>query len=182
MPCCMVPDSSAERTSRLSPTTATARPVSAAMARNRCTSSTAGTSDARGPPQRSLGSQRFSATRRTASSQAATSSASPVMGRRGSTTAVTSSGTNSATRSSQTGSRSTGADVSTVRGVSSVARENTVDNAFGTDPRPLSTTRASSTGAAGADRASSVTSGESRDTGHTRRPSRPPWSPSRVSR
>ena len=67
-------------------------------------------------------------------------------GRRGSTTATTSSGTNSETRSSQTSSTSGGAAVSTLRGVSRFGRDSTVDSAFGTAPRPVSTTREMSTG------------------------------------
>jgi hypothetical protein len=71
------------------------------------------------------------------------------IGRRGSTTATTSSGTNSATRSSQIASTSTGAAVSIVRGVSRLEREKTVDSALGTAPRPVSTTSETSTGRAG---------------------------------
>ena len=122
---------------------------------------------ARGPPQRSLGAQPCSATLRTASSHAVVPPVSSVCGRRGSTTATTSSGTNSDTRSSHIASTSGGAAVSTVRGVTRLARENTVDSAFGTAPSPVSTTSDRSTGRVGTDRASSATSADSRDTGHT---------------
>jgi len=88
--------------------------------------------------------------------------------------AVTSSGTNSETRSSQMPSTSGGAAHSTVLGVSRLERENTVDNAFGTAPSPVSTTRASSAGRLGAERASSVTTAGSCDAGQTSRPTRPP--------
>ena len=78
--------------------------------------------------------------------------------------------------------RPTGAAVSIVRGVSRLEREKTVDSALGTAPRPVSTTSETSTGRAGDDRASSLTSAGSRDTGQTSCPSRPPWRPSRVAR
>jgi hypothetical protein len=107
------------------------------------------------------------ATRRTAASQAVGAPVSSVCGRRGSTTAPTSSRTNSDTRSSHIASTSGGAAVSTVRGVSRLARENTVDSALGTAPSPVSTTSETSTGRLGAERASSATSAGSRDTGHT---------------
>ncbi len=104
------------------------------------------------------------------------------VGRRGSTTATTSSGTNSDTRSSQIASTSGGAAVSTVRGVSRLDRESAVDSALGTPPRPVSTTSDRSTGWAGAVRASSATSAGSRDTGQASWPSSSPSWPSRVAR
>ena len=104
------------------------------------------------------------------------------VGRRGSTTATTSSGTNSDTRSSHIASTSGGAAVSTVRGVSRLARENTVDSAFGTPPRPVSTTSDRSTGCAGPTRASSATSTGSREIGQTSWPTSSPSRPSRAAR
>ena len=179
-PNCTVPP--AALTTGSAPSTTNPRLASATIRTKRSTSSTDGTSDARDPPQRSFGVQPCPATRRTASSHSATPSSSLPTGRRGSTTATTSSGTNSATRSSQTASTSTGAAVSIVRGVSRLEREKTVDRALGTAPRPVSTTSETSTGRAGDDRASSLTSTGSRDTGQTSCPSRPPWRPSRVAR
>ena len=137
--------------------------VSAAT-RNSATWPLVGTSDARVPPQRSFGLHPWSATRRTASSHGA---GSPLSGRRGSTTASTSSGTNSDTRSSHTESTSLGAAVSTVHGVSRLSRDSTSDSALGTAPSPVSTTSDRSTGAIGVSRASSVTSSGSRETGQT---------------
>ena len=161
-------------TTSRSPSTVNGRPVSTATRTNSSTCTLSGTSDARGPPQRSLGAQPCSATRRTAASQAVVAPVSSVCGRRGSTTATTSSGTNSDTRSSHIASTSGGAAVSTVRGVSRPARENTVDRAFGTAPSPVSTTSDRSTGRLGTERASSATSADSRETGHTSWPTSPP--------
>ena len=80
------------RDDRQRPRTVNPRLASTTTLTNSSTSASDGTSDGRGPPQRSLGAQPCPATRRTASSQSAPPRSSGSVGRRGSTTATTSSG------------------------------------------------------------------------------------------